>query len=235
MKEIFRGAESKIFLLEGLKDNNEFIFNLDKKKLREILNEDVDNEIYFKYTEKFTILKARYRKNYRNYIIDKEFRKHRTRREVKIINKLKESINVPEIIFFDEDLGIIVMEYIEGERVSNILEKLNHENILYKIGEQVGIIHNNKIVHGDLTTSNILIKNEIIYLIDFGLSYFSARIEDFAVDLHLFKESFESRHWKICDSFKNFLEGYKRSNLNSERVIKKLEEIERRGRYKNII
>ncbi|MEM4571254.1 MAG: hypothetical protein QXY16_00955, partial [Nanopusillaceae archaeon] len=75
MKEIFRGAESKIFLLEGLKDNNEFIFNLDKKKLREILNEDVDNEIYFKYTEKFTILKARYRKNYRNYIIDKEFRK----------------------------------------------------------------------------------------------------------------------------------------------------------------
>lgn len=235
MREIFRGAESKIFILEGKDEENEFLFELDKKDLKRILNEDVNKDIVFKYRKKYVILKARYRKTYRNEIIDKEFRKYRTRREVKIINNLSKKINVPEIVFFDEDLGIIFMEYIEGSRLSDILENLDYDSILYKVGEQIGIIHKNKIVHGDLTTSNILIRNNSLYFIDFGLSYFSSRIEDFAVDLHLFKESFESRHWRIFKSFENFLKGYKNSNPDSEKVIRRLNEIEKRGRYKNII
>ncbi|MEM4959900.1 MAG: hypothetical protein QXX12_08545, partial [Nanopusillaceae archaeon] len=116
MREIFRGAESKIFILEGKDEENEFLFELDKKDLKKILNEDVNKDIVFKYRKKYVILKARYRKTYRNEIIDKEFRKYRTRREVKIINNLSKKINVPEIVFFDEDLGIIFMEYIEGSR-----------------------------------------------------------------------------------------------------------------------
>jgi len=237
MKLLFHGAEAKIYLVEPVKEKNGFYFyRLSPDFLSSALNEKREHEIIFSLRKKPLILKARYRKNYRNPEIDKEFRKYRTRREVNILIRLKDKIKVPEPVYFNEDLGIIFMEYIDGKKLSDILESLDYRNILYKLGEIVGIMHKEGVVHGDLTTSNVIFYNGDLYLIDFGLSFFSNRIEDYATDLHLFKESLESRHWKITNSFDDFIKGYSKSfNEKANDVLARLEDIEKRGRYKSFI
>lgn len=222
IKLIGHGAEAKIYLLESEeKENEKYIFKID--------------DITIEHRTNLLILKHRYSKKYRNEIIDKKFIKYRTRTECKILNKLSEKIPVPKVIFCDEDKGYILMEYIDGIRLSEILENLDYKKILKMIGEYTGIIHKEGIVHGDLTTSNIIYKENNLYFIDFGLSYFSRRIEDYATDLHLFKESLEARHWKLEDAFKYFLEGYRETFSEKFDIIyKRLRVLELRGRYKSV-
>jgi len=237
MNLLFHGAESKVYLIEPeRKEGDIYFYKLSSDFLLSVLNEKIESDITFFYNKKPLILKARYRKNYRNSEIDKEFRKYRTRMEVKILKKLKDKIKVPEPVYFNEDLGIIVMEYINGNRLSDVLEKLDYKNILYKTGEIVGKMHKEGVIHGDLTTSNIILINNDLYFIDFGLSFFSNRIEDYATDLHLFKESLESRHWRISDSFDSFIKGYSESfKERVGEVLTRLGHIEKRGRYKSFI
>ncbi|RDD52162.1 Kae1-associated kinase Bud32 [Nanoarchaeota archaeon NZ13-N] len=237
MKLLFHGAEAKVYIIEPEREKENFYFyKLSSDFLSSVLNEKRRHDIIFSCNKKPLILKARYRKNYRNPKIDKEFRKYRTRIEVRILEKLKDKIKVPEVVYFNEDLGIIAMEYLNGNRLSDVLEKLDYKSILYRVGESVGKMHKEGIIHGDLTTSNIILVNEDLYFIDFGLSFFSNRIEDYATDLHLFKESLESRHWRISDSFNSFMEGYSKSfKEKTNEVLIRLSRIEKRGRYKSFI
>ena len=202
MKLIAHGAEAKVFLIKGEKINSNYFFkiNIDNKNLE------------IEYAKEFLILKYRYPKKYRHPSIDANFRKYRTRREARILKRLSNLINVPELVYYNEDEGILCLEYIDGKKLSDNLENLNYKDLMYLVGKQIGMIHKNKIVHGDLTTSNIILYQDKVYFIDFGLSYFSSRIEDYAVDIHLLKEALESKHWKIFeDAFNSFLEGYKDS------------------------
>ena len=94
------------------------------------------------------------------------------------------------------------------------------------------MLHNSAIIHGDLTTSNMILNKEI-YLIDFGLSFFSEKSEDKAVDLHLLKEALESKHYKIWeDAFKIVLEAYRKEAKRASETLKRLEQVEKRGRYR---
>ncbi|MGC9079505.1 MAG: KEOPS complex kinase/ATPase Bud32 [Nanopusillaceae archaeon] len=232
---IGHGAEAKIYLIETEEKSDYYIFNFTPEILKE-MEIEIKEPFSIKYIENKIILKYRYKKKYRNEIIDYEFRKNRTRIERKILNKLKNVINIPELIYYDDENGIIIMEYIDGYKLSEYLEKLDYEKILYEIGKNIGLIHKNKIVHGDITTGNIIYKNGKIYFIDFGLSFFSNRIEDFAVDLHLFKETFGSNHWRISDKFDIVLEGYKEGFPEKyDDIFKRLKVVESRGRYKSIL
>lgn len=182
------------------------------------------------------LIKKRIKKSYRIPEIDEKLRKLRTRREAKIIEKISKIIRVPKIIKVDEEKKEIVMEFIEGEKLSDILDKLDMReqlSICKKIGENIAHLHEANIIHGDLTTSNIIYKDKEIYFIDFGLSFYSQRIEDKAVDLHLLKQALEAKHfknWKIL--FKKILDGYKKYK-NFNEVIERLKKVERRGRYKH--
>jgi TP53 regulating kinase-like protein len=182
------------------------------------------------------ILKRRISKGYRIKELDEKLRKLRTRAESKIMTKLQDKINVPKIIEEDEKTKEITMEFIRGKKLSNDLDKFNikkQKEICMQIGREVSKIHENNIVHSDLTTSNMIFNKNKVYLIDFGLAFHSIRIEDKSVDLHLFKQALESRHfknWKIL--WVSFLNGYK-SNKEYEKVIKQLKKVELRGRYKH--
>ena len=237
MKLIFHGAEAKVYLLEPEdKRNNKYIYRIPPNVLSGILNEDVNSKLEISYEKNRLILKARYKKTYRHTLIDREFRKYRTRTEYRILKKLNGKLSVPKAIYTIEDLGILIMEYVEGRKLSELIENLDYKEILYRIGKMVGRMHRCGIIHGDLTTSNIIYKDNVLYLIDFGLSFFSNRIEDYAVDIHLFKESLESKHWRIFMFFEEFLDGYKESFVEkAEVVFRRLEDIERRGRYKSFI
>ncbi|MEK6891751.1 MAG: KEOPS complex kinase/ATPase Bud32, partial [Nanoarchaeota archaeon] len=184
------------------------------------------------FLEEDKILKERFAKTYRIREIDNKLRGFRTRREAKVLQKLK-SINfpAPKLIKSDDKENILI-EKIEGKLVKDVLEILDYKKLCNEIGKKIAILHNNLIIHGDLTTSN-MIYNKEIYFIDFGLSFFSEKAEDKAVDLHLLKEALESKHYKIWEEcFKSVLEAYKKEANKSGETLKRLEAVEKRGRYR---
>ena len=168
------------------------------------------------------VIKERIRKRYRIKELDDFLRRNRTRKEVKLmIDAMRNKINVPKIIEYDENAGIIKMEFIPGSR----FEKITCEDCK-KIGSIIKKMHESGIIHGDLTTSNMIKRNENVFLIDFGLGFFSNKVEDMAEDLILFKRSLETRYenWEEC--WNSFKENYK-----NEEVFERIKKIEKRWRY----
>lgn len=195
-----------------------------------------------------TVIKQRQPKKYRIKEIDDMLRLHRMKREVKIAESLQQlGIPVPKILEADEETATITMQLIDGEKVRDILNGSSYAKIAEDIGKNIGIMHENNIVHGDLTTSNMirssttfltkrLIKkrDEKIYFVDFGLSLFSKKDEDKAVDLHLFRQALNSSHSGIAEEcFAAAIKAYKQSNGSGwKAVLKRLEKVEGRGRNK---
>tara|TARA_Y100000034_G_scaffold5558_1_gene6222 strand:+ start:16 stop:618 length:603 start_codon:yes stop_codon:yes gene_type:complete len=178
------------------------------------------------------ILKNRIKKSYRIKELDEKLRIKRTKSEAKIIGKLKLIINVPKIILTDKEK--ITMEHINGEKLSEHLENLNYKKISKQIGETLTSLHNQDIIHGDLTTSNMILDNKTskLFLIDFGLGFHSYKVEDKAVDLHLLQQALNAKHFKIAEEcFKIILENYKSKQSNF--IIPRIKIIESRGRYKH--
>ena len=179
------------------------------------------------------IIKRRIAKGYRIPEIDEKLRKLRTRSEAKIMEKAFNLISVPKILKADEQTKEIEMEYIEGKKLSDYLDKeKNKLEIAESIGQEVAKLHDNNIIHSDLTTSNMILKNNQVYLLDFGLSFQSSRIEDKAVDIHLFKQALEAKHFSHYKQlFEAFLKGY--NPCDKQKILSQLEKVEARGRYKH--
>jgi Kae1-associated kinase Bud32 len=181
------------------------------------------------YLDKEKITKKRFEKKYRIPEIDLKLRRFRTRRESKVIEKLNSLGFGPKLILSDDRKMNISMDKIPGKKVREILDK--KPELAIEIGKNLAIMHDSGIIHGDLTTSNMIFDKKV-YFIDFGLSFFSDKTEDKAVDIHLFKQAIESAHYKIeKKAYEFFLKGYKESKYFDE-TLKRLELVEKRGRYK---
>lgn len=158
------------------------------------------------------LIKRRIKKSYRLPLLDEKLRKQRTKKEFALLQKASKLIPVPNIIKIDEKTTEIEMEFIEGKKLSENLDSLPNKNeICIQIGKQIAKLHDNNIIHGDLTTSNMILsdKGNLLYFIDFGLSFISNKIEDKAVDLHLIKQALEAKHFSISSQcFNKILEGY---------------------------
>jgi len=102
------------------------------------------------------ILKRRIAKTYRIPKLDEKLRKLRTRSESKIMLKLQDKINVPKILHVDESTKEITMDFIKGKKLSDSLESLNWKHIAKKLGQEIAKIHDLNLIHGDLTTSNLI-------------------------------------------------------------------------------
>ncbi len=179
------------------------------------------------------VIKRRISKSYRHPEIDKELRQHRTRREAKVLDKAtKIGLKAPSLKEMNDKEMHIEMEYLKGHKLRDVLHKSPKE-YSREIGKKIALMHNNNIIHGDLTTSNMILHNDEIHFIDFGLSFFSTKIEDKAVDLHLLERALESKHHKICEQCtKAALRGYKQTSKHSTEVLKRLEQVRSRGRNK---
>ncbi|MEK6860716.1 MAG: KEOPS complex kinase/ATPase Bud32 [Nanoarchaeota archaeon] len=185
------------------------------------------------YLDRNKVIKKRIKKNYRLDEIDNKLRNNRTRREAKLFEKAGN--NVPKILNVDEKNYEIEMEYVEGKLLRDILNNLDEEKrkeIMIKIGKIIADLHSKDIIHGDLTTSNMILKKDEVYFIDFGLGFISRRDEDKAVDLRLLKQALESTHFEIKDECFNYvLVGYKKYD-GFDNIINRLQKVEKRGRYK---
>lgn len=178
-----------------------------------------------------TITKSRTPKSYRHPQLDNSLRLSRTRHEAKILRKLEQlHFPAPKIKKADEKKGTLEIEFINGTLVKDIIEKKTA--ITKQIGKNISILHENNIIHGDLTTSNMIVKDKV-YFIDFGLSFISLKIEDKAVDIHLLDRALESKHYKIYPkAFNQIIAEYKKHYKDAPRVLARFEEVKKRGRYK---
>lgn len=188
------------------------------------------------YKTKDSIVKERIRKKYRHPKLDKSIIKKRTKAETKLLRKVSLIIDVPRVI--DSNENKIFIEEIAGDKLSiklNSYPKEKQKEVMKKVGESIAKIHKAGIIHGDLTTSNMIYFNdEKLYMIDFGLGYFNGKIEDKAVDVHVLKEALNSKHFQNANNlFKWFKQGYLKINKDQgEKVFERLSAIEKRGRYK---
>ncbi len=174
---------------------------------------------------------------YRHPELDAEIRAQRTVHEAEIIHDARSSgVNSPFLFYISPPESLIVMQQIEGPRLKSLLDSpgADRAGLSAAFGAAVGRLHRGGIMHGDLTTSNVLMDNAGIHLIDFGLSTHSAKVEDHAVDLRLIKETVFGAHSEIAAGvMTSFMQGYASEvgETRSKAVGRKLIEIERRGRY----
>ncbi|MBN1274823.1 Kae1-associated serine/threonine protein kinase [Candidatus Woesearchaeota archaeon] len=182
------------------------------------------------YEQEDTIIKQRPRKTYRHPALDQELRTQRTRKEAKVLRDLERlGIPAPKLITADDKEGRITMARLRGDKLRDVLN--DDTPLCEQVGRHVATMHDHDLLHGDLTTSNMLVINGEVSIIDFGLSFHSTRDEDKAVDLHLFRQALTSKHHDVTDeAWEAFLKGYR--PLKRERILQRLRIVEQRGRNK---
>ncbi|MGD0644381.1 MAG: KEOPS complex kinase/ATPase Bud32 [Candidatus Bathyarchaeia archaeon] len=185
------------------------------------------------------ILKVRIPKKYRPLALDEQIRSYRTVHEPQLIHEAKAAgVPTPLIYMVNVPEASITMEFLEGQQIKQLLnnvEEGKRRELCVKIGELIGKLHRQGLIHGDLTTSNMILSPEgKIFFVDFGLGEKNCELEAKGVDLHLMKRALQSTHyqfWEEC--FRNVFSGYSLV-LGVEaagKVYEKIKEIERRGRY----
>ena len=139
--------------------------------------------------------------------------------------------------------SVTVREYIEDfQRRSASLEELFQ--LAETIGKILARMHSSDVIHGDLTTSNMLLRQQSsdskfltlsIILIDFGLSQISGLAEDKGVDLYVLERAFLSTHPDTEEAFEKVLSTYRKSYKKSDEVLNKLDEVRQRGRKRVMV
>ncbi|KAF2103507.1 serine/threonine-protein kinase bud32 [Rhizodiscina lignyota] len=235
-------------------------------------------------------LKYRPPKTWRHPILDRRLTKQRLLSEARTLTKCRrEGVKCPGVLGADWDAGWIALEWIEGYTIRKCLDKFLHgleaediastnkeaENkdseeaqkrselwdLMARVGRAVGRLHEIGVVHGDLTTSNLMLRppqslregafdaepgaapsndgpedlSGDVVLIDFGLAIQLVQDEDRAVDLYVLERAFSSTHPTAEPLFKEVLRVYGESYKGAKVVLRRLEEVRMRGRKKSMI
>ncbi|MBT4446052.1 Kae1-associated serine/threonine protein kinase [archaeon] len=192
------------------------------------------------FRDKNRIIKERISKGYRLPQLDNSLRRFRTRREAKILGRLNEmKFPAPQVHDFCDKRMSITMDFVAGETLREVLRNPDRQDDYIRLAEEmgrgIGRLHMNNMVHGDLTTANMIENagSKKLTFIDFGLSAFSDKKEDKAVDLHLLDRNLESSHSIFYPQiFEHVISAYKKEFPESEDVFKRLETVAGRGRNK---
>jgi TP53 regulating kinase-like protein len=213
-------------------------------------------------------LKFRPSKAYRHPTLDARLTRARILAEARVLVRCrKEGVLVPTVLGMDWDAGWLALEWIDGQTIRACLDTFLHSlddsdavpetsrelwDLMTRVGAAVGRMHEVGVVHGDLTTSNLMLRkpgaSELemegekaenldgdVVLIDFGLANMSVQDEDRAVDLYVLERAFGSTHPQAEGLFKDVLRAYGESYKAGGLVLKRLEEVRQRGRKKSML
>jgi TP53 regulating kinase-like protein len=207
---------------------------------QKVLHRGAEADLYLQMWYGLKVVrKVRVPKLYRVAQLDVALRRARTIHEALIIHDAKRAgVTTPLIYFVDVEGTTIVMQYVEGTRLKEYLETSSMEDRLEAcrtLGDKVAKLHIFGIVHGDLTTSNMIVSEDLgITLIDFGLAEYSHELEKRGVDILLGQRVFNSTHHDYgTPCYKAFLEGYREriGSGEADEVEERVKQIARRGRY----
>lgn len=206
------------------------------------------------------LIKERFVKNYRHPDLDTHLTKERMRAESKTVSRCQAAgVNAPQIFHMDLSDRKIYMKYYDksitakafiNEIIPKLDEPAEREKRLNKlaaeIGTCIGKLHMNNIIHGDLTTSNVLLDpsdaddgtfcDYTLIMIDFGLSCYSTSAEQKGVDLYVLERALLSTHSGVPNLFNSILDAYKVANTKTcAETISKFEEVRARGRKRTMV
>ncbi|XP_059483244.1 EKC/KEOPS complex subunit TP53RK [Neocloeon triangulifer] len=198
------------------------------------------------YDGRPSIAKLRFPKGYRHPVLNSMLSSQRLRSEVKRNLKCRtEGILAPEILLVDVVQCTIVMEEIGNgrtlkQKIKELEDDSNPEDDLKQIssnlGYLIGRLHGAGMVHGDLTTSNVLLnQNGEMVLIDFGLGGGEASAEDKAVDIYVLERALSATHPNMENYISLIVESYIKNTTKAEEVVKKLEDVRLRGRKRSMV
>ncbi|KAI5242215.1 kinase-like protein [Aureobasidium subglaciale] len=216
-------------------------------------------------------LKYRPAKPWRHRTLDLRLTRQRILAEARVLTRCRrEGVAVPAVLGLDWERGWLAQEWIFGNTVRGVLDWVHRESglsdtdkkqqvhdLLRRIGSALGRLHERGLVHGDLTTSNLMIRPEEctiseddrqigkavsitstdgeVVLIDFGLAQQTVQEEDKAVDLYVLERAFASTHPEVEQDFGNLLQAYGDSYKGGKTVLKRLEDVRMRGRKKSML
>uniref|UniRef100_A0A3P8TJD8 non-specific serine/threonine protein kinase n=1 Tax=Amphiprion percula TaxID=161767 RepID=A0A3P8TJD8_AMPPE len=222
-------------------------------KTAELLKQGAEARVYrAEFLGKPTIVKERFPKRYRHPTLDEKLTHRRTTQEVRSILRCRRAgIRAPVVYFVDYTSHCIFLEEIVGSSTvrdhiassqqSDSGTEQNLQQLAERVGQILAKMHDEDVIHGDLTTSNMLLRrsqkdgeSELV-LIDFGLSYISSLPEDKGVDLYVLEKAFLSTHPNTEELFEKLLKSYAASSKKSSAVIKKLDEVRLRGRKRSMV
>ena len=238
-------------------------FDIDLLKNFELIKQGAEAKVYIgKHDEEqpqLILAKERFKKTYRHPELDKSLTSKRIKNEVKILGKADLlNVNVPKVLKADLNNGVICMEYIQNsvtcrEFILGLVKENKEEyykpildDLSMRIGQLVGRLHLNEIIHGDLTTSNLLVVESNsesaeeklkLYFIDFGLGSISSQLEEKAVDLYVLERALLSTHSQQAQQmFEGILNGYLIGHeKDSGKVIERFEQVRLRGRKRTMV
>ncbi len=187
------------------------------------------------------VFKIRKPLTYRLPVLDEVIRRQRTVHEAEMIRLAKKAgVTSPFLYNVDIQSSTLVMQFVRGDRVKDLVASLTGiqlDGTFFDFGQDVARLHRFGIMHGDLTTANVVRSNEQLVFIDFGLSVRTERVEDHAVDLRLIKETLVGAHSEVsARALEALNRGYSSvvGPARSHEVMKQLQNIERRGRYARV-
>ncbi len=185
------------------------------------------------FLDRKALLKDRVPKEYRVAKLDERIRRERTKQEAILLHRAKElGVRTPIIFAIEKKSSGIIMEFVEGKRLKDALNKKNFRQHCKELGKEIALLHNGGLVHGDLTTSNVIADGNALVFVDFGLGFFSEKIEDKAVDLLNLKKTFEATHHSLMPSaWEEITKAYCKANSAGKSVVLQVGEIEKRARY----
>ncbi|XP_038078453.1 EKC/KEOPS complex subunit TP53RK-like [Patiria miniata] len=223
----------------------------------ELIKQGAEAKVYRgKFLGRSCVVKQRFKKKYRHPVLDEKLTQRRTAQEVRsLVRCRKAGISTPTVYFVNYVEFCIYMEDIVNsvtvrEHIENIQHTTGSLEELFQLAETIGQIlatmHRNDVIHGDLTTSNMLLQQppppsesnvhpSSVVMIDFGLSQVSGLAEDKGVDLYVLERAFLSTHPNTEEVFDRVLRAYRESYKKSEEVLKKLDEIRQRGRKRVMV
>lgn len=228
----------------------------------DILKQGAEAKLFLgDYQGQKCLIKERFAKLYRHPELDKQLTKERMRSETKALARCQAAgILVPRVYNMDLDTRRIYMEYFGRSRTvkQHILSMDSQPDqqatvavqlaqLGSRIGQVIGKMHANNIIHGDLTTSNMLLEpiaddnsetfaEYSLVMIDFGLAHYHTSAEDKGVDLYVLERALLSTHSAFPMLFDSILLAYRTANaIGCQEVIGKFEEVRARGRKRTMV
>ncbi|KAG7177526.1 EKC/KEOPS complex subunit TP53RK-like isoform X2 [Homarus americanus] len=216
---------------------------------RELITQGAEGRVYStEWLGRSVIVKHRFHKEYRHPDLDAYITRERIKAEARALMRCRSyGIKTPVVYDVDFDKNEIILEKItNGSTIRNYIYEAVKNNlsmessVMLSIAERIGEVlvkmHSNNIIHGDLTTSNMLLvppyETSDIILIDFGLSSIDERAEDKAVDLYVLERAILSTHPNTESFVAKILTTYENADGSARDVVKRLNEVRLRGRKK---
>mmetsp|Transcript_9820 Transcript_9820/g.18470 ORF Transcript_9820/g.18470 Transcript_9820/m.18470 type:complete len:240 (+) Transcript_9820:292-1011(+) len=195
-----------------------------------------------KYLSRNAIIKQRFKKTYRHPSLDLKLTKQRLNQEARSLVKARKlGVHCPTLLHVDTEMSCLYLEKVPGQMVKELLYsgELSKEDVdgtMRQIGRAVATLHDGGLVHGDLTTSNMILRpDKQLVMIDFGLSSNSVLAEDKGVDLYVLERAFTSAHSDMEHLFETVLEAYRKTSKNWSSVFNRFSAVRMRGRKRTMV